>query len=236
MTGRLAIGFDFDHTLGLDNGLETKAMFALAAELGRPLDPLAASTTSVIDDALGRFRLMTITLDACVDEVVSRLELPASPAPGERYREICYGLVDELVVPISGARELIAALAEYEIPNAILTNGWSPLQSLKIARALDYRGPILVSADLGILKPDPAVFVTLAQTLGVAREQILFVGDNPHTDILGAQGAGLRGVWFDWEHVAYPPDAPVPDHRITELAEVLDLVRGSAVLMEKRRA
>ena len=33
MTATLAVGFDFDHTLGLDNGLEVIAFYRLAAEL-----------------------------------------------------------------------------------------------------------------------------------------------------------------------------------------------------------
>ena len=135
-----------------------------------------------------------------------------------------------MVTPIEGARDVVAALDERRIPHAILTNGWSPLQSYKIARAIDYRGPILVSDELGILKPDAAAFGKLVDTLRVDREHIWFVGDNPKTDILGAQNAGLRGVWFDWEAMSYPLDAPQPDYRIGHLRELLDVLRGPAVL------
>ena len=37
MSAPIAIGFDFDHTLGVDHGLELRALYAYAAELGRPL-------------------------------------------------------------------------------------------------------------------------------------------------------------------------------------------------------
>jgi putative hydrolase of the HAD superfamily len=107
-----------------------------------------------------------------------------------------------------------------------LTNGWSPLQYLKIARALDYAGPILVSDELGILKPDAGAFAKLVDVLAVPRERIWFVGDNPKTDIAGAQGAGLRGVWFDWEAMSYPVDAPAPDERIGHLRQLIDLLPG----------
>ncbi len=48
---QIAVGFDFDHTLGVDNGLERKACVRLAAELGIPIDlvdrwPRASSTTA----------------------------------------------------------------------------------------------------------------------------------------------------------------------------------------------
>jgi FMN phosphatase YigB (HAD superfamily) len=161
----------------------------------------------------------------------AQLGLAPDPGYGAQFREICFGLVDELVTPIDGAHELLAELAQRAIPIAILTNGWSPLQQLKIARAIGFAGPVLVSDELGILKPDPAA----VDVLGVARERIWFVGDNPHTDVAGAQGAGLRAVWFDWENVAFPAGAPPPDARIGHLREFLDVLRGADVPMENAR-
>jgi phosphoglycolate phosphatase-like HAD superfamily hydrolase len=52
----IAIGFDFDHTLGVDNGLERKAMYAYAGELGRPLDPQDALWRVKVDELLATFR------------------------------------------------------------------------------------------------------------------------------------------------------------------------------------
>jgi HAD superfamily hydrolase (TIGR01509 family) len=231
----LAIGFDFDHTLGLDNGLETIAFYRLGAELGHALSDRDDFWRAAIADLLGRFRSGAITLDAAVDAFVAHLGRAPAPECAGRYREICYSLVDKLVTPIEGARELLAGLAQRRIPTAILTNGWSPLQYLKIGRALDYAGPILVSDELGMLKPDPAAFDKLIEVLGVPRERIWFVGDNPSTDITGAQGAGLSGVWFDWEHMTYPADAPQPHMRIGHLNELIDLLRGPSPAAENVR-
>lgn len=231
----LAVGFDFDHTLGLDNGLETTAFYRLGAALGHSLSERDIEWSTFIAGALARFRAGSIVLDAAVAEFVQRLGVTPADACGERYRDICFSLVNELVTPIDGARELIASLSERNIPTAILTNGWSPLQALKIERALDYRGPILVSDELGILKPDAAAFGQLSAALGAARDRIWFVGDNPKTDIAGAQAAGLRGVWFDWEHMSYPADAPRPHFRIAHLRELLDLLPGSPSPTENSR-
>jgi len=131
-----------------------------------------------------------------------------------------------------GARELLEALAERAIPTAILTNGWSPLQHLKIARALAYAGPILVSDELGILKPEPAAFDKLIDVMNVPREYCWFVGDNPLTDVVGARRAGLRSVWFDWEHLPYPSGTPPPDARVARLRDLLDLLPGPDVRAE----
>lgn len=226
------MGFDFDHTLGLDNGLEVTAFYRLGAELGHSLSERDRNWAAFIADVLGRVRLAQIGLDHAVAEFVARLGVGSVADQGGRYREICYELVDELVTPIDGARELIEALDARSIRHAILTNGWSPLQAKKIARALDYRNPVLVSDQLGILKPDPAAFEKLIDTLRVQRDRIWFVGDNPTTDILGARNAGLRAVWFDWEHMTYPVEAPEPDVRITHLHDLLDVLRGPEVRVE----
>src|SRR6202035_3357146 len=52
----IAVGFDFDHTLGVDNGLEREALYAYAHELGRPLDPGDAAWRTRVEDLLATFR------------------------------------------------------------------------------------------------------------------------------------------------------------------------------------
>ncbi len=230
-----AVGFDFDHTLGLDNGLETTAFYRLGAEMGHAISERDRPWSAFIADVLTRFRSGRLSLDEMVAGFALHLGREPGPHWAARYRELCFHLVDELVTPIEGARELLAVLAQRAIPTAILTNGWSPLQYLKIARALKYDGPVLVSDELGMLKPDPGAFAKLIEVLAVDRACIWFVGDNPTTDIAGAQAAGLRGVWFDWEHMSYPADAPKPDFRIARLDELLDLLPGPDVSAENVR-
>jgi len=54
---------------------------------------------------------------------------------------------------------------------------------------------LLISGELGYRKPHPLVFEQLMSELGVKRDQILYVGDDPEADIIGAQQAGIRPVW-----------------------------------------
>jgi FMN phosphatase YigB (HAD superfamily) len=200
--------------------------------LGHSISERDTAWRTFTDALLARFRVAEISLEEAVDAFVERLALAPRPGYAVRYREICCELVDNLVTPIDGAREVLGALAERSIPTAILTNGWNPLQTRKIARALGYRGPVLVSGDLGILKPDAAAFGKLVDVLRVPSAAVWYVGDNPKTDVAGAQGAGLRGVWFDWEHLPYPADAPHPDVRIARLEELLALLPGPDVRAE----
>ena len=53
---------------------------------------------------------------------------------------------------------------------------------------------VLISGELGFRKPHPLVFRQLIEHLGVEKDQILYVGDDPEPDITGAQKAGLQPV------------------------------------------
>ena len=57
---------------------------------------------------------------------------------------------------------------------------------------------VLVSGELGYRKPHPFVFTRLIDKLGVEKNQILFVGDDPEPDITGARQAGLLPVWMTY--------------------------------------
>jgi 5'-nucleotidase len=217
----IALGFDFDHTLGVDNGLERRALYAYARELRRPLDEHDPAARKRVEDLLAAFRADEIT----ADDMLARFAefVGAENARAQRWREICYDLVPQLVRPIDGARELLAGLRARAIPTAILTNGWTPLQQKKIAHALgeDARAiPVLVSDALHAVKPSPAAFDALVGTLGAPRERIWYVGDNALGDVAGALAAGLRAVWFNGENQSYPQDLQPPTLTVASLREL----------------
>jgi putative hydrolase of the HAD superfamily len=56
---------------------------------------------------------------------------------------------------------------------------------------------IVVSAEVGAAKPDPAIYQAALGRLRSSAHQALFVGDSPETDIAGALGAGVRAVLVD---------------------------------------
>jgi len=224
----LAIGFDFDHTLGLDHGLELCAMYIYAAELGHPLDQRDPALRKALEALLLDFRNGLLTLESLV--LVFAEQLKAQGADPARWREICYGLVDRLVQPIDGAPQVLLHLRARAIPVAILTNGWTPLQQKKIDRALGAAAggvPVLVSDAIGAIKPARAAFDALVVTLGAPRDATWYVGDNPRGDVGGALAAGLRAVWFDWEGVSYPQELPPPTMRIGALRELETLAQNT---------
>ena len=89
---------------------------------------------------------------------------------------------------------------------------------------------VVVSADLGLVKPHPAPFARILHALEVAPDAALFVGDNWLADVQGAKRSGLRAAWMTrWESPEAMPQAPgdqAPDLRIDSLEQLEQLLTG----------
>ncbi len=226
----IAVAFDFDHTLGVDNGLERRALYAYANELGRPLDPRDDAARKSTEALLADFRNGITSMDDMIARFAQYIGANPAQATTARWQQHCYDLVDELVRPLDGAHDVLAALRTHAVPTAILTNGWTPLQQKKIARALGDAAlgmTILVSDAIHAIKPAREAFDTLVGALDTPRERVWYVGDNPRGDVAGALAAGLRAVWFNWENQTYPQDLPKPTITIAALRELTVLVENT---------
>lgn len=96
-----------------------------------------------------------------------------------------------------------ALLAGFAGPTVIVTNGSRRLQRAKIACAgLEGRvAHVVVSAEVAVEKPDPAIFHAALAFAGCTPGDALMVGDHPANDIAGALGVGMpavfvRSPWF----------------------------------------
>lgn len=88
----------------------------------------------------------------------------------------------------------------------LITNGERPFQQAKLD-AVGLGGwldDVVASGEVGVAKPDPRIFELACSRLGVAPAAAVYVGDRLHTDALGAQAAGLRGIWIDRHELATP--------------------------------
>jgi HAD superfamily hydrolase (TIGR01549 family) len=230
---QIAVGFDFDHTLGIDNHLERQAFGLLAGQLGTAIDVNDPTTHDTIEAMLVPFRAAEESMSAMLARFAATLP-NAHPrgADGEalagKFRQICYDLIERLVQPMPGAAECIATLVAAGIPIGIFTNGWSDLQERKIAHALgDFPGPILVSDTVKAYKPSAQAFQKLEEALGVDASGLWYVGDNPAADIAGARAYGLRAVWLNRHRETYPAGLAPPTAQIEHLQDLVALVRGA---------
>ena len=64
---------------------------------------------------------------------------------------------------------------------------------------------VVISAELGVAKPDPAIFLAALDRLGATVADAMHVGDSPDADVAGARAAGLEVV-FVARNGAQAPD------------------------------
>lgn len=81
---------------------------------------------------------------------------------------------------------------------AVVSNWDERLRPLLARLRLDgWFDVIVVSAELGVRKPEPQIFTAAAARLGLPAASILHVGDSAREDLAGARDAGLQAVLLD---------------------------------------
>lgn len=105
----------------------------------------------------------------------------------------------------------------------LITNGLPCLQREKIAgsRLGHYFDATVISGDLGVAKPDPAIFEALLTQLEVQAAEAIMVGNSVKGDVGGAQGVGMKAVLVDRGDVHAADDTIEPDLVIERLNELL---------------
>ena len=99
------------------------------------------------------------------------------------------------VVPLPGARELLASLTEQRVPWAIATSGRmetaAPL--IEMLGVEPAKVPVVTRDQVRYAKPDPDLFLTAAHRLGADIHHSVVVGDSVW-DLLAARRARALGV------------------------------------------
>ncbi|NGO06231.1 HAD-IA family hydrolase [Streptomyces sp. HC44] len=112
--------------------------------------------------------------------------------------------------PYADAAEVLGALRERGVAVGVVSNiGWD-LRPVFRDHGLDrYVGAYVLSYEHGIQKPDPRLFATACDALGVAPQDALMVGDNRRADG-GAAALGCGVHFVDHLPVAQRPDGLRP--------------------------
>jgi putative hydrolase of the HAD superfamily len=110
----------------------------------------------------------------------------------------------------------------------LITNGPGTIQRAKIERfgLAEYFDVLIVSGEVGVAKPDPAIFRLALERLDVEPAQALFVGDAPEYDRRGAAAAGVPFVWMNPGAEELPEGIARPLAVIRRLGELLALLRA----------
>lgn len=127
--------------------------------------------------------------------------------------------------------EALAIFEKMGIPMYILSNSGFTAEALAIALEklgiCHYFKKIWSSADFGKIKPnreffDMAIEQTLLDNPSEKKEEIIFIGDTYHTDVKGANGAGIDVIWIN--HKGEKKDEISTVHVIRDVSELVGCV------------
>jgi putative hydrolase of the HAD superfamily len=112
------------------------------------------------------------------------------------------------------------------LPMGVITNGPADTQldKLQVTGFGSYFDPFVASSEVGVLKPDQAIFRFALDKLGLSPEQVWHIGDNLEADVAGAKAAGLTAVWLNRNGTERKPEDPTPDLEIETLSQLGDLL------------
>ena len=107
----------------------------------------------------------------------------------------------------------------------IVTNGpASQIEKANLMRVDAGAKCILVSHIYGASKPSPSIFLEALHQLDDAMPaDVLFVGDDPYTDILGASRIGMATTWIRHQR-PWPRSLAPPDYVLNSVIEVRRLL------------
>jgi FMN phosphatase YigB (HAD superfamily) len=122
------------------------------------------------------------------------------------------------------AIEVLTNLTDAGLSLGLISNAADEANVQRLINKANIRAffdPILISAGVGIRKPDRRVFDMVLEDWTMPAHEAVMIGDSLKADILGAQGAGMHQIWIN--HKGAPPPNPRNSEAITPEVETADL-------------
>jgi putative hydrolase of the HAD superfamily len=204
--------FDFGGTLDADGVTWKTRFFHLCREEGLVTDPERFDPVFyAADDAL----VGTIPATLSFRDTVDRLAAAVTRAFGGTaaiQARIARRFVDEALECLRGNRALLSRLHQrYRL--GIVSNFYGNLVTVcHNVEIYAFFGVIVDSVRVGWSKPDPRIFRSALDELGLAPADAVFVGDSLPRDMVGARAIGMRHIWLVGD--AAPAVPCCPDDRV----------------------
>jgi len=193
--------FDADNTLYDFNRAEAQALSDTLAHFSLPQTADTLQTYRAINrDLWSRFEQKTITLEALKIERAQRFFSHLGVQMEEAvFAQHYLSELSRHQFLLPQVEETLAALSPH-CEMIIITNGLSQVQRPRFEHALikQHFSDIIISEEVGLAKPDAAIFDMACQRMGwTDTSDVLMIGDNYHCDVKGAVNYGLRACWFN---------------------------------------
>ncbi|MBV8298864.1 MAG: HAD family hydrolase [Candidatus Eremiobacteraeota bacterium] len=231
--------FDLDDTLHDDSAAYRAAARSVAETVARERGIDARALAGAYEDQATAFwsQLSAEHLSVAIGEVREQMWDAALRAVGIADLVLARRAADAYVAArageltlFPGALELLSALRRRGCKLGLVTNGFAATHHEKIDRLglRELMDGFFIADEVGMLKPDPALFRHACEALGSTPERSAMVGDRYARDVVGAHEAGLFTVLLDVHAIPIPDGAPRPDavvHALGDVLAVLPLVK-----------
>lgn len=175
----------------------------------RPEPPVGHAPATVLERRLAR--LSTELGLGLAADAPTRLAEAVVAAWGRHFRPD-----DEAVALLRRLepRVALALVSNFDHPahlrQALVAHGLAP-----------FFAAVAISGELGVRKPDPAIFTPALEATGLRPEAVLYLGDAPE-DVAGARAAGIQPVLIDRAGDRSAPAGVPRIRRLSALSELLD--------------
>jgi putative hydrolase of the HAD superfamily len=132
--------------------------------------------------------------------------------------------------PFPDVLPLLADLQSADVITGIITHGWTEKQAEKLVRlgVIPYinKDAIFISDEIGISKPNPKLYETALNRLGLQAAEVMFVGDSPAHDVAPAKSLGMITTFASRASKWTPSDeSQQADHEIEDFEQLRAILR-----------
>ena len=110
-----------------------------------------------------------------------------------------------------------------DFPLGVISDGPSKQQRRKLSYTgiNSYFSSVIISGEVGVQKPQPAIYKMSAKELNLSLDEIVYVGDQLEKDACGALNAGMYGVWINRTNQVPENSNVITIQNLTELLKVV---------------
>ena len=130
-----------------------------------------------------------ITSDQHWEAIMKRLKRPMDEMPSIRQEFFAGDIIDH---------DILNFLRSLRITHktGLISNAWSDLRDYMMReKMIDAFDHIVISAEVGVAKPEPGIFQIALKQAGVSPDEAVFV-DDFYVNIEGCEKVGIKGIHF----------------------------------------
>ncbi|NQP59549.1 HAD family hydrolase [Streptococcus suis] len=85
---------------------------------------------------------------------------------------------------------------------------------------------VFISGQVGITKPNPAIFQLMEERLGMSGEDICYLGDSFENDVVGAKAANWKAIWFNHRKRVEPMAPYQADKVVIDWDDLVEVIQS----------